>query len=291
MTACRLCRRRSRRMDRPPWWSWRTAARTRRRRSRRRCGARVLVREHSRERGKGFALASCLAAAPSGAESTRSRWSTRTRSSSRTSSARSGDTCAATRRRAGARSGPQRGRVGAHPAARARAARDEPGAAARSRTARLARSACSATASPCGATRSSRCPFSGRSITEDLDHHLRLVLAGRRARFVDSTTVWSDMATSGGEAREPTRPLGRRATERGVAMGAASAARDRGGTLAAGRAAAGPAHASARLSRRAALAARWCSPGRPAGSGLRSDSRCSRSTSRSPRDSGAGSAT
>ena len=43
-------------------------------------------------------------------------------------------------------------------------------------------------------------PFCGGSITEDLDHHLRLVHAGRRARFVDSTTVWSEMVTSGGEA-------------------------------------------------------------------------------------------
>ena len=43
-------------------------------------------------------------------------------------------------------------------------------------------------------------PFCGGSITEDLDHHLRLVHAGRRARFVDSTTVWSEMVTSGDEA-------------------------------------------------------------------------------------------
>lgn len=44
-------------------------------------------------------------------------------------------------------------------------------------------------------------PFSGHSITEDLDYHLRLVLAGRRVRFVDSTSVWSEMATTGREAR------------------------------------------------------------------------------------------
>lgn len=43
-------------------------------------------------------------------------------------------------------------------------------------------------------------PFRGGSITEDLDHHLRLVQAGRRARFVDSTTVWSDSVTKAGEA-------------------------------------------------------------------------------------------
>jgi MYXO-CTERM domain-containing protein len=44
-------------------------------------------------------------------------------------------------------------------------------------------------------------PFTGSSITEDLDFHLRLVLAGRRVRFVDSTSVWSDMPTTGSEAR------------------------------------------------------------------------------------------
>ena len=44
-------------------------------------------------------------------------------------------------------------------------------------------------------------PFSGRSITEDLDHHIRLVLAGRRVCFADSTSVWSDMPTTGREAR------------------------------------------------------------------------------------------
>ncbi len=43
-------------------------------------------------------------------------------------------------------------------------------------------------------------PFSGGSITEDLDYHLRLVDAGRRARFVDSTAVWSDGVTHSGEA-------------------------------------------------------------------------------------------
>jgi cellulose synthase/poly-beta-1,6-N-acetylglucosamine synthase-like glycosyltransferase len=44
-------------------------------------------------------------------------------------------------------------------------------------------------------------PFSGRSITEDLDYHIRLVLAGRRVRFVDTTSVWSDMPTTEREAR------------------------------------------------------------------------------------------
>jgi glycosyltransferase involved in cell wall biosynthesis len=34
--------------------------------------------------------------------------------------------------------------------------------------------------------------FDGDSIVEDLDYHLRLVEAGRRARFVDSTSVWSE---------------------------------------------------------------------------------------------------
>jgi hypothetical protein len=34
--------------------------------------------------------------------------------------------------------------------------------------------------------------FDGESIVEDLDYHLRLVDAGRRARFVDTTSVWSD---------------------------------------------------------------------------------------------------
>src|SRR5262245_24218324 len=44
-------------------------------------------------------------------------------------------------------------------------------------------------------------PFTGSSVTEDLDFHIRLVLAGRRVRFVDTTSVWSDMPTSGRQAR------------------------------------------------------------------------------------------
>jgi cellulose synthase/poly-beta-1,6-N-acetylglucosamine synthase-like glycosyltransferase len=43
-------------------------------------------------------------------------------------------------------------------------------------------------------------PFTGNSITEDLDFHIRLVLAGRRVRFVDTTGVWSDMPTTGRQA-------------------------------------------------------------------------------------------
>jgi cellulose synthase/poly-beta-1,6-N-acetylglucosamine synthase-like glycosyltransferase len=43
-------------------------------------------------------------------------------------------------------------------------------------------------------------PFSGGSITEDLEYHLRLVHAGRRARFVDSTTVWAEAATHSRES-------------------------------------------------------------------------------------------
>ena len=43
-------------------------------------------------------------------------------------------------------------------------------------------------------------PFPGQSLTEDLDYHVRLVHAGRRARFVDSTVVWTDMPTTGGDA-------------------------------------------------------------------------------------------
>ena len=43
-------------------------------------------------------------------------------------------------------------------------------------------------------------PFSGGSITEDLDYHLRLVHAGYRARFVDSTTVWAEAVTHSRES-------------------------------------------------------------------------------------------
>ncbi len=43
-------------------------------------------------------------------------------------------------------------------------------------------------------------PFDGDSIVEDLDYHLRLVDAGRRSRFVASTTVWSEAVTSTREA-------------------------------------------------------------------------------------------
>jgi hypothetical protein len=43
-------------------------------------------------------------------------------------------------------------------------------------------------------------PLPGPSLTEDLDYHVRLVLAGRRVRFVDSTVVWSDMPTTGRDA-------------------------------------------------------------------------------------------
>jgi cellulose synthase/poly-beta-1,6-N-acetylglucosamine synthase-like glycosyltransferase len=44
-------------------------------------------------------------------------------------------------------------------------------------------------------------PFTGSSVTEDLDFHIRLVLAGRRVQFVDDTSVWSDMPTTGKQAR------------------------------------------------------------------------------------------
>ena len=43
-------------------------------------------------------------------------------------------------------------------------------------------------------------PFSQRSITEDLEYHLRLVMAGCRVRFVDSSAVWSRMPVTGREA-------------------------------------------------------------------------------------------
>jgi cellulose synthase/poly-beta-1,6-N-acetylglucosamine synthase-like glycosyltransferase len=46
-----------------------------------------------------------------------------------------------------------------------------------------------------------RVPFTGFSVTEDLDFHIRLVLAGRRVRFVDSTSVWSDMPLTGRDAQ------------------------------------------------------------------------------------------
>ena len=45
-------------------------------------------------------------------------------------------------------------------------------------------------------------PLPENSLAEDLDYHVRLVLAGRRVRFVDGTAVWSDMPTTGRDARQ-----------------------------------------------------------------------------------------
>ena len=99
-------------------------------------------------------------------------------------------------------------------------------------------------------------PFRGGSITEDLDHHLRLVLAGRRARFVDSTTVWSEMVTRGGEAASQRIRWEGGRLNLVWSWAPRLRARDREGTPVAGRAAAGPAHASADLSRVASRAPR-----------------------------------
>ncbi|MDF9391630.1 MULTISPECIES: glycosyltransferase family 2 protein [Methylococcus] len=43
-------------------------------------------------------------------------------------------------------------------------------------------------------------PFDAGSIAEDLEYHIRLVQAGRRVRFCDSTTVWSPMPATGAAA-------------------------------------------------------------------------------------------
>ncbi len=40
-------------------------------------------------------------------------------------------------------------------------------------------------------------PFDADSIAEDLEYHLRLVRAGRRVRFCEATTVWSDVPAQG----------------------------------------------------------------------------------------------
>ncbi|MEI7866651.1 MAG: glycosyltransferase family 2 protein [Candidatus Methylumidiphilus sp.] len=40
-------------------------------------------------------------------------------------------------------------------------------------------------------------PFDADSIAEDLEYHLRLVRAGRRVRFCETTTVWSDVPAQG----------------------------------------------------------------------------------------------
>jgi cellulose synthase/poly-beta-1,6-N-acetylglucosamine synthase-like glycosyltransferase len=40
-------------------------------------------------------------------------------------------------------------------------------------------------------------PYKAESVVEDLEYHLRLVQAGRRVRFADTTTVWAEMPTGG----------------------------------------------------------------------------------------------
>lgn len=44
-------------------------------------------------------------------------------------------------------------------------------------------------------------PYDSFSIVEDLEYHLRLVRAGKRVRFLNETTVWSDMPESSDEAK------------------------------------------------------------------------------------------
>ncbi len=44
-------------------------------------------------------------------------------------------------------------------------------------------------------------PYTSFSIVEDLEYHLRLVRAGYRVRFVEESSVWSDMPTSNDAAR------------------------------------------------------------------------------------------
>lgn len=46
----------------------------------------------------------------------------------------------------------------------------------------------------------SRVPYEARSVVEDLEYHLRLVVAGFRVRFVDEVSVWSAMPSGGSAA-------------------------------------------------------------------------------------------
>jgi cellulose synthase/poly-beta-1,6-N-acetylglucosamine synthase-like glycosyltransferase len=43
-------------------------------------------------------------------------------------------------------------------------------------------------------------PYAARSVVEDLEHHIHLVRAGKRVRFIDGTTVRADMPTGGAGA-------------------------------------------------------------------------------------------
>jgi len=38
-------------------------------------------------------------------------------------------------------------------------------------------------------------PYNARSVVEDLEHHINMVRAGQRVRFIDTTTVWADAPT------------------------------------------------------------------------------------------------
>lgn len=40
-------------------------------------------------------------------------------------------------------------------------------------------------------------PYQARSVVEDLEYHLRIVRVGRRVQFADSTTIWGDMPLGG----------------------------------------------------------------------------------------------